>query len=158
MQPFFFSFFFFSGVVPLFSVFLLFECPCILHVCGAPLRFSIAISFITYKKESDVLLDNGYWWGFSCFVGKTEYLYARIMESARLAVEVLVPLSILLVVFQSLLLLLKRKKILFLWNFIARALDRLGAHKTCMCKCRCILIDVRTQCVLILFSLYPFPT
>jgi hypothetical protein len=43
----------FSGVLPLFSVFLLFWCPsCILPVClGVPLRFFNAISFITYKKK-----------------------------------------------------------------------------------------------------------
>jgi hypothetical protein len=50
---FFLSFeFFVVVVIPLFFVFLLFWCPCILPVClKTPLRFFNTISFITYQKK-----------------------------------------------------------------------------------------------------------
>jgi len=46
------SFGFFQVFIPLFSVFILFWSPCILHVClGASLCFFNAISFLTYQKK-----------------------------------------------------------------------------------------------------------
>jgi hypothetical protein len=53
--------------VLLFSVFLLFWCPCLFLVClGAPLRFFNVISFLTYQKKKnwDFLLYVLRWCGF----------------------------------------------------------------------------------------------
>jgi hypothetical protein len=50
-----YAFWFFSVVLHLFSVFLLFWCHCMLSVClGAPLRFFNAISFLTYIKKKSL--------------------------------------------------------------------------------------------------------
>jgi hypothetical protein len=61
----------FSGVLPLFSVFLLFWCPCTLPICAFTL-FN-AISFFTYKKKSVVhYIENQ---GFSIYLALQQRLY-----------------------------------------------------------------------------------